>query len=89
MYYYIGLINLKRVPPRLETALDFFHKSANRLKGRQLLIAMNGAASAYAFMGRYDECYQTLRKILAIEPADILACRRLRLLRHKSEGLIE
>ena len=89
MYYYIGLINLKRVPPRLETALDFFHKSANRLKGRQLLIAMNGAASAYAFMGRYDECYQTLREILAIEPADIIACRRLRLLRHKSEGLIE
>lgn len=89
LYYYIGLINLKRVPPRLEVALDFFEKSANRLHGRERIIAMNGIASAYALMGRYEECYQILREILALDPANITACRRLRLLRQKLEGIIQ
>jgi len=80
-YYYVGVINMRREPPRPNRALEFFRK-AHQLKKSQNTILL-GSASALVKMGRYQEALEIIRKVLRRDPGNYKAVRALKFLRKK------
>ncbi|HPB29835.1 MAG TPA: hypothetical protein PLB62_00090 [Candidatus Sumerlaeota bacterium] len=78
-YYYLGMIHLKRKPPNMDMALEFFRK-AHRLKRSDRRIK-NTLAAALGEVGRYDEAIALTRSILKEQPHNREAVKNLRLLR--------
>jgi len=80
-YYYIGLLNLKRVPPRPERAL-FFLQKAHGLKRSQDSI-LTTMAAALGSVGRYGDSREAVREVLERDPANKKAIKIIRLLRQR------
>ena len=79
-YHYLGVLNMKREPPRYERALEFFRKSRRLKKSEdENLTSMAGILIQQE---KYDEALGLVRKVLERSPGNGKAIRLLKMLRN-------